>query len=65
MSYATGHNSFTSHYLLNIYLLQTLQIMYNKCVEKKMPRVLGMHRRKVYLQIKIQEDIKKYKQIHE
>jgi hypothetical protein len=36
MSYATGHNSFTSQYLLNIriHLLQILQIMYNKCVEK-------------------------------
>jgi hypothetical protein len=32
MSYATGHNSFTSQYLLNIatHLLQILQIMYNK-----------------------------------
>jgi hypothetical protein len=28
MSYATGHNSFTSQYLLNIYII--LQIMYNK-----------------------------------
>ena len=34
MSYATGHNSFTSQYLLNIYIYSTLQIMYNKCVKK-------------------------------
>jgi hypothetical protein len=34
MSNATGHNSFMSQYLLNIYILQILQIMYNKFVKK-------------------------------
>jgi hypothetical protein len=35
ISYATGHNSFTSQYLLNVCmcLLQVLQIMYYKCVK--------------------------------
>jgi hypothetical protein len=33
MNYATGHKSFTSLHLLNIYIriLQTLQIVYNTC----------------------------------
>jgi hypothetical protein len=34
MSYATGHNSFTSQYLLDIYIYCRLQIMYNKCVKE-------------------------------
>jgi hypothetical protein len=47
MSYATGHNAFTSQYLLNIYifiyLLRILQIMYNKCVWKKVNTPLVSH----------------------
>lgn len=31
MSYTTGRNSFTSLYLWNINLLQTLQVIYSKC----------------------------------
>jgi hypothetical protein len=31
MSYATGHNSFTIQYLLNIYFIADSAVMYNKC----------------------------------